>query len=123
MAEATTYGILGTGLMGAPLAKRLHEAELEVTIYNRTAEKMQPLAELGIGLAGSPAALVDAVDCVILMLSDAAAIRETLLAEDCHSQLAGKTVIQMGTIGPSESKGGEDCGTRGGGGVTGDAGE
>ena len=104
MAEATTYGILGTGLMGAPLAQRLHEAELEVTIYNRTPAKMQPLAELGVGLAGSPAALVGTVDCVILMLSDAAAIRETLLAEDCRSLLAGKTVIQMGTIGPSESQ-------------------
>ncbi len=104
MAEATTYGILGTGLMGAPLAQRLHEAELEVTIYNRTPAKMQPLAELGVGLAGSPAALVGTVDCVILMLSDAAAIRETLLAEDCRSLLAGKAVIQMGTIGPSESQ-------------------
>jgi len=104
MTEATTYGVLGTGLMGAPLAQRLHEAELDVTIYNRTTAKMQPLAELGIGLAGSPGALVGAVDCVILMLSDAAAIRETLLGSDCRSLLAGKTVIQMGTIGPSESQ-------------------
>ena len=104
MTEATTYGILGTGLMGAPLAQRLHEAELEVTIYNRTTAKMQPLANLGIGLAGSPGALVGTVDCVILMLSDAAAIRETLLGESCRSLLAGKTVIQMGTIGPSESQ-------------------
>jgi 3-hydroxyisobutyrate dehydrogenase len=103
LAEAPTYGILGTGLMGAPLAQRLHEAELEVTIYNRTTAKMQPLAELGIGLAGSPGALVGTVDCVILMLSDGLAIRETLLGADCRGLLAGKTVIQMGTIGPSES--------------------
>ena len=38
------------------------------------------------------------------MLADMVAIREVLLGEETRSQLSGRTVIQMGTIGPSESR-------------------
>ncbi len=98
------YGLIGTGLMGAPMALRLHNAGLEMTIYNRTTEKVQHLAEFGIAIAGSPQALAGVVDCVILMLTDAHAIRELILTDAVKAALAGKTVIQMGTIGPSESQ-------------------
>jgi 3-hydroxyisobutyrate dehydrogenase len=97
------YGLIGTGLMGAPMALRLHNAGLEMTVYNRTLAKVQHLAEAGVAIAGSPQALAGVVDCVILMLTDAHAIRETLLNEAVKTELAGKTVVQMGTIGPSES--------------------
>ncbi|NJR68875.1 MAG: NAD(P)-dependent oxidoreductase [Synechococcales cyanobacterium CRU_2_2] len=98
------YGLMGTGLMGAPMALRLHHAGLDMTVYNRTTEKVQHLAEAGIAIAGSPQALASVVDGVILMLTDAHAIRETLLTDAVKAALAGKTVLQMGTIGPSESQ-------------------
>ena len=97
------YGLIGTGLMGAPMALRLHDAGLEVTVYNRTAEKVTSLAEAGVAIAGSPKALAGVVDCLLLMLTDAHAIRELFTAE-VRAELSGKTVIQMGTIGPSESQ-------------------
>ncbi len=98
------YGVMGTGLMGAPMAQRLHQAGLSVTVQNRTLAKVQPLAELGVAIAASPQALASFADCLILMLTDAHAIRETILDSEIKALLAGKTVIQMGTIAPSESQ-------------------
>lgn len=86
--------------MGQPMAQRLLEANLSVVAYNRTASKLQPLAAAGAEIADSPAAAIEAADCVILMLSDHQAIRDTVLS----APLAGRTIIQMGTIAPSQSQ-------------------
>ncbi|NJL02708.1 MAG: NAD(P)-dependent oxidoreductase [Spirulinaceae cyanobacterium SM2_1_0] len=96
--------ILGTGLMGQPLAQRLAVAGLTVTAYNRTAAKLEALQAAGIAIAPSPAAALTASDCTILMLTDAAAIHATLLSEAAKPALAGRTIIQMGTIAPSQSR-------------------
>ena len=86
--------------MGQPMAQRLLEANLSVVAYNRTSSKLQPLAAAGAEIADSPAAVLEAADCVILMLANSQAIRDLILS----SPLAGRTVIQMGTIAPSESQ-------------------
>ena len=88
--------------MGQPMAQRLLEANLSVVAYNRTPSKLQPLAAAGAEIADSPAAVIEATDCVILMLANCQAIRDTLLSS--RAALADRTVIQMGTIAPSESK-------------------
>ncbi len=97
-------GLMGTGLMGLPMAQRLLAADLTVTVYNRTAAKLQPLQAAGAQIAESAVALLEASDCVILMLTDAAAIRELLLTEATRPQLRDRTIIQMGTIAPAESQ-------------------
>lgn len=98
------FGFLGTGLMGQPMAQRLLAAHGAVTVYNRSPEKVQALQAQGATVAESPAALLRAVDCVCLMLSDGAAIRAVLLSPEAQSAIAGRTVIQMGTIAPQESQ-------------------
>lgn len=45
-----------------------------------------------------------AADVVLLMLSDSDAIHDALLPKEGLAALAGKTVLQMGTIGPDESR-------------------
>jgi 3-hydroxyisobutyrate dehydrogenase len=95
---------LGTGLMGLPMAQRLLEAHYSLTVYNRTASKLAPLQAAGAKIATSPAEAIAASACVILMLTDAIAIHETLLSEAARTHLAGRTVIQMGTIAPHESQ-------------------
>lgn len=99
-----TYGLIGTGLMGLPLAQRLHNAGLTLQVYNRTPARAQPLVEAGIPLAPSATALLQAADALILMLTDAEAIAATVLTDATTPHLVGKTLIQMGTIAPSESQ-------------------
>lgn len=97
-------GFLGTGLMGLPMAQRLLAANFELVAYNRTPEKLAPLQEAGAAIASTPEQAIAATDCAILMLTNAAAIRDVLLSTASRQHLAGKTVIQMGTIAPSDSK-------------------
>ncbi|AFZ03798.1 NAD(P)-dependent oxidoreductase [Calothrix sp. PCC 6303] len=95
---------LGTGLMGLPMAQRLLEAKIQLIAYNRTPEKLAPLQAAGAEVADNPRHAVLAADYVILMLTNAPAIYSVLLSDTSSRSLAGRTVIQMGTITPTESK-------------------
>ncbi len=86
------------------MAHRLLATGFEVVVYNRTPAKTASLAAAGAEVAASPAAAMAAAECVLLMLSDAAAIHAVLLSEAARAELAGKTVIQMGTIAPAQSR-------------------
>ena len=96
-------GFLGTGLMGQPMVVRLLENH-SVTVYNRTKSKLQPLVEAGAQAVDSPSKVIEQADCIVLMLSDAAAIEATLLSDTAKDYLAKRTIIQMGTIAPTESQ-------------------
>jgi 3-hydroxyisobutyrate dehydrogenase len=96
------YGVIGLGLMGAPIAQRLLNANLPITVYNRSPQKAQPLEALGATIATSPPDLLRQTDIIILMLTDAQAIRDMVLAEP--AALTGKTIVQMSTIAPEESR-------------------
>ncbi len=99
-----TVGFIGTGLMGLPMAERLLAANLSVIAYNRTSEKLEPLKNAGVAIAQSPVEVLQEAECVLLMLTDAPAIQAVLLSPEARSALAGRTIIQMGTIAPSESR-------------------
>jgi 3-hydroxyisobutyrate dehydrogenase-like beta-hydroxyacid dehydrogenase len=96
--------LLGTGLLGAPIALRLASTGLEVTVWNRTASKAEALGEAGLAVSSSAAEALRASPVAILMLADGPAIRQVLLAPEARASLEGKTVVQMGTIGPDESR-------------------
>lgn len=97
-------GFLGTGLMGLPMAQRLLAANVELVAYNRTPEKLAPLQVAGAAIAQHPSEVIAACECLILMLTDATAIRSVLLSEASRQHLVRRTVIQMGTITPTDSK-------------------
>ncbi len=96
--------ILGIGLLGRAVAERLHDSGHAVTVYNRTAAKTDPLRARGITVAGTADAAVASTDCTLLFLTDAAAIRSALFTPGSPVDLRGRTIIQMGTIGPDESR-------------------
>ena len=98
------YGLIGTGLMGFPMATQLLNAGLTLTVFNRSCEKATPLATQGATVAASPEEVLTTADCIVLMLTNAAAIRDTVLSEAARSHLDNRTIIQMGTIAPSESR-------------------
>ncbi|NNG06475.1 MAG: NAD(P)-dependent oxidoreductase [Desulfobacteraceae bacterium] len=95
--------LLGTGLMGLPMAERILGADHELVVFNRTLEKAEPLKALGARIASSAKDALRSSECIILMLADAQAIHHVVLRNEARTELSGRTVIQMGTISPSES--------------------
>ncbi|MEO1339960.1 MAG: NAD(P)-dependent oxidoreductase [Cyanobacteria bacterium J06635_13] len=97
-------GFLGTGLMGQPMALKLLQGNYSVIAHNRTKSKLQPIAEVGGAIADSALEVIQQADCIILMLTNAEAIEAAILSESAQSLLSNRTIIQMGTIAPTESK-------------------
>jgi len=96
--------VLGTGLLGSEIARRLRANGFEVAVWNRSPEKAAPLVADGLMQADDPGTAIAGADCTLLLLSDAAAIRETLFSVATEPTLAGRTIVQMGTIAPDESR-------------------
>jgi len=94
--------VLGTGLMGAPLAERLASQGHSVTVWNRHAARAMALQDVSVA-SGLADAVSDA-ELLLLALSDFDAINAVLFEPGVESQLAGLTVLQMGTIAPSQSR-------------------
>lgn len=70
---------IGAGNMGAPMALNLIRAGHTLSVYNRTREKLEPLAKAGARFAASPADAVREAEVAITMLANDRAIREALL--------------------------------------------
>lgn len=99
----TKVAVLGMGLMGYPMILRLAQAQIPVIAYNRTQAKLESLKEKNIPVTSNIHEAIAFGDVIILMLSDIGAIQEVIF--DSGVDLEGKTIIQMGTIAPGESKG------------------
>jgi 3-hydroxyisobutyrate dehydrogenase len=106
---------LGTGLMGLPMAQRLLAANIQVVAYNRTPEKLASLQAAGAEIATQPREAIRAAECIVLMLTNVAAIYHVLLSDTSWRTLEGRTIIQMGTITPTESQEIRDAVVGGGG--------
>jgi 3-hydroxyisobutyrate dehydrogenase len=76
MTKAVT--VLGTGIMGAGIARSLLRAEFGVTVWNRSEDKAAPLADDGATVAADVAAAVSGADVVITMLFDTAAVTDVM---------------------------------------------
>lgn len=63
-------GFIGTGIMGGHMARRLAQAGYQVSAWNRTRSKAEPLTEFGVDLSDTLAMAVDGADIVIVMVSD-----------------------------------------------------
>jgi 3-hydroxyisobutyrate dehydrogenase len=97
-------GLIGTGLMGTAIAEQLLANQVPLVVYNRTLEKLAPLHQQGAEIAASVSEVLHQCKAVILMLSDSTAIRSLLFSNVAASDLVDRTIIQMGTIGPRESR-------------------
>jgi 3-hydroxyisobutyrate dehydrogenase len=90
--------VLGTGIMGAPMARNLRTAGHEVRAWNRSADKAQALADDGVEPADDIAEAVRDADVVLTMLSDGDAV-EAVAGEALAAMDAG-VLVQTSTIGP-----------------------
>jgi 3-hydroxyisobutyrate dehydrogenase len=102
--QTPRLAFLGLGLMGRPMALRLLSGGSELTVWNRDPAKTRSIVSAGAAQADTPEHAIRAAEGVILMLTDAAAIRETVLTDPAQRALVGRTILQMGTISPSESR-------------------
>lgn len=94
--------LFGIGLMGTAIAHRLLQQGHTLTLYNRTQREFPDLQAQGAALAETVEAAISASSILILTLSDAQAIQDTLLQPGLN--LNGKIILQMGTIAPQESQ-------------------
>jgi 3-hydroxyisobutyrate dehydrogenase len=78
MTDNLTVSVLGTGIMGAAMARNLAQAGHTVRAWNRSREKAEPLAADGVVVAGSPAEAVRDAGIVLTMLYDGAAVLEVM---------------------------------------------
>src|SRR6266550_2589793 len=95
--------ILGTGKMGAAIARHLSESGHELTLWNRTRSRAEAV---GVGrVASSPAEAAKAAEVVISILTDAAAVRNAYLGDQGATKSARDQVfIEMSTAGPEVVK-------------------
>ncbi|QEE45303.1 NAD(P)-dependent oxidoreductase [Rhizobium sp. WL3] len=92
---------LGTGLMGAPMARRLLAAGFPVTVWNRDLRKAEALVSFGASVAVSPTDAVDGADIVFTMLSDGAAVTDVLFSQGVAEALKqGVVVVDTSSIAP-----------------------
>jgi 3-hydroxyisobutyrate dehydrogenase len=97
-------GVAGVGRMGGAIAARLIEVGHAVTVWNRTPDKVKPLAEAGARVAATPAELAAHVEAVVTVLTNPEAQAavydgpQGLLAADA----SGKLFIDMSTVQPHD---------------------
>ncbi len=96
------YGFLGLGIMGQAMAANLIKAGLEVSVWNRSAEKCEPLIKHGARHGASPAEVVANSDITFAMVSDPAAARELCFGAQgvLEGITQGKAYIDVSTVDP-----------------------
>jgi 3-hydroxyisobutyrate dehydrogenase len=83
-------GWIGTGRMGFPMAERLAKAGCDLTVFNRTRAKAEPLTKSGAKIAASPSDLVSC-DIVFTMVSTSDDLKEVTLSQGGVLSVAGKS--------------------------------
>jgi 3-hydroxyisobutyrate dehydrogenase len=99
----TKVAILGLGTMGTGMATNLLKAGFQLAVYNRTAAKAQPLAELGARVASTPSGAVQGATVVISMLADDQASRDAWTGKDgaLNSVESGAILVEASTVSPT----------------------
>lgn len=96
----TTVAVLGTGIMGAAMARNLLKAGLCVHAFNRTPGKALALEAEGARCFGTAAEAVRDADIVLTMFSDGVACREVMQNAGALAALPAAALwLQMGTVG------------------------
>ncbi|MEU9131069.1 NAD(P)-dependent oxidoreductase [Kitasatospora sp. NPDC048540] len=96
--KAPVVALLGTGIMGAGMARSLRRAGLELRVWNRTRATAEPLAAAGALVAGSAADAVRGADVVITMVTDGPAVLAAMEAAR-PGLAAGQVWLQTSTVG------------------------
>ena len=95
-------GFIGIGLMGLPMSKNLVKAGYNLTVFNRSKNKAEPLKEFGAKISNTLKDAVDGSDIVITMLTDDTAVDAVMNNTDFLENLkSGSIVIDMSSVKPT----------------------
>ncbi|GMQ83222.1 MAG: NAD(P)-binding domain-containing protein [Rhodothermia bacterium] len=96
--------VVGLGLMGAALARAIQRAGHELTVWNRSPEKMQPFIDDGVATAPDAASAIMASGVVLICIDNYAVTDAIVKSEKIAPLLAGRTVVQLSTGTPLEAR-------------------
>jgi 2-hydroxy-3-oxopropionate reductase len=103
--QQRAIAFLGTGLMGAPMVRRLLDAGFAVTAWNRDIAKAEALRADGAAVATTAASAVEGASVVFTMLSDGNAVGDVLFSQGVAEALApGAVVIDCSSITPEAAR-------------------
>lgn len=100
-------GFIGLGVMGQPMALNMARAGTPLLVWNRSAERSEPLRAVGASVATSPGEVFAKTTIVILMLATEQAIDAVLARAkmDFADHVAGHIIVHMGTTSADYSRG------------------
>ncbi len=102
----TRVGFIGLGIMGAPMAANLLKSGFEVTVWNRSPSRTQPLVDAGAKGAESPAAVAAASEVTLSCVTNSGDVEEVALGPEgvIHGATAGSVYIDCSTIAPETAR-------------------
>ncbi|MFO1502816.1 MAG: NAD(P)-dependent oxidoreductase [Steroidobacteraceae bacterium] len=94
--------VIGTGVMGSAIARRLLATDTVVVVHNRTPARCAPLVAAGAHLAPSPADAAKGADHVVLSLNSADIVEQVVFGEGgvAHGAGGGALLVDMSSIDP-----------------------
>jgi 3-hydroxyisobutyrate dehydrogenase len=98
MTDERTVALLGTGIMGAGMARNIAGAGIPLRVWNRSREKALPLADAGATVCATPAEAVEGAGIVLTMLFDTDAVAGTM-REAAPGLEQDAIWLQMATVG------------------------
>ena len=101
MSEIT---VIGLGLMGAALARSIQRAGHALTVWNRSADKMQPLIDDGVAAAPDVVSAITASPVILICIDNYAVTEAIVKSDEVSPLLAGHTVVQLSTGTPREAR-------------------
>ena len=105
MLSPSKITVLGTGLMGAPMARRLLGAGFPVTVWNRTRAKAEALAGDGAKIAETAADAAAEADIAIAMLENGPITEQVIFGQGVADAMAeGTILIDMASIPPGMAR-------------------
>jgi len=104
----TQISLLGCGLMGSPMARRLLAAGFPLRVWNRSRDKAEALVPAGASVADSPAEAARGADIVITMLAHGGVVEEVLFGLGDQGAAAGlrpgALLVDMSSILPEQAQ-------------------
>ena len=99
-------GIIGIGILGEAVALNLLSLGFEVSVYNRTKEKVSKVEKNGAIVMNSPKLVADNSELIIIVVKDANAVREVSFGEEGITESKNEKLIvaDMSTIESIEAK-------------------